>query len=522
MSDNLNFIKNFPFPTKRESQFGVLNQIGTAFASGYKYIVLEAPTGFGKSPVAIATALTLGTSYICTSTKDLQSQYARDFLVVKVAKGKNNFICEVKSDFIKDGTYKCGLDSNNAKCHHTSADYGPCMNNESFKGSGCKYRTFPEDYTIINKEMREEKVFIHDDATNHYQNEYSQWSYLENLKENRLWKPCDYYHQLNIALTASHSTLNYPMLLSLLPTRKFPSRELLILDEAHLLETEIVGFTGISISKRRWKRYIPNLRIVDYGYDDIEKWINFLIELQTQMIDLTGNVSEELAVEAITDTQKLTQAINNILSNPKNWIVSEIKKEGDEVISFELKPLDVSPYCKGVFQKCDKTLMMSATILDSKTFCQSLGLAYDEVKVIQVGSDFPLHNRPLFPMNIAHLNNNTLQRQDIKIKISRASDNIMTIHRNYKGIILTTSYEQVNFIRENISQSNKSRLLETHPDIPRDEVIAKHVNSIKPTVLISPSLYLGLDLKDDLSRFQIITKVPYPDLGDRWIDAKRK
>jgi len=166
--------------------------------------------------------------------------------------------------------------------------------------------------------------------------------------------------------------------------------------------------------------------------------------------------------------------------------------------------------------------MMSATILDSKTFCQSLGLAYDEVKVIQVGSDFPLQNRPLFPMNIAHLNNNTLQRQDIKIKISRASDNIMTIHRNHKGIIHTTSYEQVNFIKENISQSNKSRLLETHPDIPRDEVIAKHVNSIKPTVLISPSLYLGLDLKDDVSRFQIITKVPYPNRGDRWIDAKRK
>jgi Helicase C-terminal domain len=43
-----------------------------------------------------------------------------------------------------------------------------------------------------------------------------------------------------------------------------------------------------------------------------------------------------------------------------------------------------------------------------------------------------------------------------------------------------------------------------------------------PTVLISPSLHLGLDLKDDLSRFQIITKVPYLSLGDRWIDEKRK
>jgi hypothetical protein len=62
----------------------------------------------------------------------------------------------------------------------------------------------------------------------------------------------------------------------------------------------------------------------------------------------------------------------------------------------------------------------------------------------------------------------------------------------------------------------------TDPKIPRDEVIIEHVNSTKPTVLISPSLYLGLDLKDDLSRFQIITKVPYPDLGDRWINEKRK
>src|SRR5215469_6905301 len=32
---------------------------------------------------------------------------------------------------------------------------------------------------------------------------------------------------------------------------------------------------------------------------------------------------------------------------------------------------------------------------------------------------------------------------------------------------------------------------------------------------------MGLDLKDDLSRFQIITKVPYPNKSDRWTDAKR-
>jgi ATP-dependent DNA helicase DinG len=56
----------------------------------------------------------------------------------------------------------------------------------------------------------------------------------------------------------------------------------------------------------------------------------------------------------------------------------------------------------------------------------------------------------------------------------------------------------------------------------RDEVITEHVNGTKPTVLISPSLHTGLDLKDDLSRFQIIIKIPYPNIGDRWTDEKRK
>jgi Rad3-related DNA helicase len=98
----------------------------------------------------------------------------------------------------------------------------------------------------------------------------------------------------------------------------------------------------------------------------------------------------------------------------------------------------------------------------------------------------------------------------------------MTLHKNHKGIIHTTSYEQLNFIKEAISETNARRLLITDPEIQRDEVIFEHTNNTtKPTVLISPSLHTGLDLKDELSRFQIITKVPYPNKSDRWTNAKR-
>jgi ATP-dependent DNA helicase DinG len=68
---------NFPFVHRRDSQTQVLKEISESLNSGYKHILLEAPTGFGKSPVAVAVAMTLGSSYICTSTKDLQTQYYR-------------------------------------------------------------------------------------------------------------------------------------------------------------------------------------------------------------------------------------------------------------------------------------------------------------------------------------------------------------------------------------------------------------------------------------------------------------
>jgi ATP-dependent DNA helicase DinG len=592
------FIKNFPFISQRDNQTKVLNEICEAFNSGYKYIILEAPTGFGKSAVAVSVAKTLGSSYICTSTKDLQTQYARDFSFIKVAKGKSNFPCLVKEDFIKNRIYRCRScisAGDGSECYHTTVEYGPCMTDESFEGTGCKYRTFLKDYDLSNKGTENEKIYINNDKEHHYKNEFFQWLHLKNLKDNSkdkaTWRPCEYFNQLNIALTSSHSIFNYSNFLAFLPSKKIiMPRELLVLDEAHLLETEIVKFRGLSISKKRWRRYIKDLKIVDYGYNEVKRWIDFLIELETKMLTLIGNmsmiedlslerkilynwqnendeeskaktsdnnnkkvipasvlfdsdkeieekysdtskkdtnkISDELFVEAARDAEKLTRAINNILSNPKNWIISDIKKENYEVVKVELKPLDISEYCQAVFEKCSKTLIMSATILNDRTFCRSVGLAtssYDrDVKFIRIPSDFPVEKRLIYPLNIEYLNFNNLQSEQVKNNIIKAIDNLMYIHRYDKGIIHTTSYEQLNFIKENVSQENARRLIVTDPDLQRDEVLKQHIDSIKPTVLISPSLHTGLDLKDDLSRFQIITKVPYPNKGDTWTNAKRE
>ncbi len=246
--------------------------------------------------------MSLGSSYICTSTKDLQTQYSRDFPYVKAAKGKNNFPCLLKQDFIDNGSYQCGIcASDNAnECYHTTVEYGPCMTNEFFKGDGCKYRTFAKDYKISNEGTKEEEIHIDIDSKYNYQKQYSGWLPISNLDVRREWKPCEYFNQLNIALASSHSIFNYSIFLAFLPYNKsLDDRELLVLDEGHLLETEIVKFRGLSISKRRWKRYIANLEITDYGYDDIERWIDFLIDLETKMLVATENSSlaELLAIK---------------------------------------------------------------------------------------------------------------------------------------------------------------------------------------------------------------------------------
>src|SRR5207237_1189052 len=49
----------------------------------------------------------------------------------------------------------------------------------------------------------------------------------------------------------------------------------------------------------------------------------------------------------------------------------------------------------------------------------------------------------------------------------------------------------------------------------------QHRTSPEPTVLLSPSMREGVDLPDDFLRFQIITKMPYPDLGDPWTAARQ-
>jgi ATP-dependent DNA helicase DinG len=497
----------------RDKQQKILEEIEQAIKSGFKYIFLEAPAGFGKSPVAIALARYLGSSHICTATKDLQAQYSRDFPFIREVKGKSNFICIIKDEM--------GLDE--------TCNYGPCLKDD---GYDCIYKTKLGDYKVQGEGTKYETVEL---------DHFAQKKYIDKMKSQSKiiqfdWKPCHYYHQKWIALKSSHTIYNYKYFLSdVFYSNNLQKRQLLVLDEAHTVESEVADFKSFTIFNEGITGFLPKLSIPYKNEYDIETWITFGTELREKLLIFIDKAStileknidqfpftEKNLIDAITKEKNLTTVIEDMRNNKDNWIVTNVEKAANNQLRKVLvTPIDVSSYFKDILDKGSISLFMSATILSKDYLCKIGGIKSDQVKFIRVQeSNFPLKNRPIYLMNVAWLNAKTMNQS--LPAIANAVNNIMTTHKNEKGIIHTTSYSQLRFIKENISKENAIRLIETGSKLDRNEMLEKHYNSSKPTVLISPSLYLGVDLKDNLSRFQIIVKVPYADLTDRKISVMKQ
>ncbi len=507
----------FPFDNIRSNQEKVLGEIDQALKSGYKYIFLEAPTGFGKSAVAVALSRFLGSSHICTSTKDLQTQYSKDFPYLYEVKGRNNFPCIVKEDMgIKE-----------------SCDYGPCLKEDEYD---CLYKTRLSDYETKLEGTIYENIDISKYALKKYHDKTKQHSQLVQLQ----WKPCEYFHQKWISVKSSHTIYNYKYFLSdLFYSSGVNKRKLLILDEAHTLESEVSTFKNFIINKEYLNRFFPKLNLPENKPLDVDTYVDFCTNLKERFYDyinkgesLVGNdgdkkkaidASEKNLIDALAFEKNLSVFLDDLKSNKNNWLVTNmIKNDNDNKISrIKMEPLDVSNYFVDIFDKGSVSLLMSATILSKDNLCKAVGLKKDQVKFIKIEeSEFPVEHRPIYLMNVAWLSAKTMSES--LPHIAKVIDNLLSVHKNDKGIIHTTSYSQLQFIKNNISKNNFVRLIETNPKLDRNDMIMKHFESLKPTVLISPSMYLGIDLKDDLSRFQIIVKVPYPDLTDKKISVLKQ
>lgn len=509
----MSLINYFPFQNIRKNQSKVCDEIEDCIKSNIKYIFLEAPTGFGKSPIAITLASYLGSSHICTSTKDLQNQYSKDFPFIKEAKGKRNFICILKEI---EGV-------------HETCEYGPCQKDDEFD---CVYKTRLSDYKVNGLGTKFENVHIGQFEKMKYIKKYEKQLRFDNLE----WEPCKYFHQKWISTKASHTIYNYKYFLSdLYFSNIITKRELLVFDEVHNIESEISDFKSFIINNDNITRLFPKLKLPTIKEEEIETWIDFCEEYRDTLLKFIDDIefaietnnlkepyTEKNLIDCINREKNLHFVLNDMKANRNNWLVTNIdRKTRDSIRKITLTPLDISNYFQEILDLSSYGLFMSASILNKEYLCKISGLSKDEIKFIRIKeSDFPKENRPIHLMNIAWLNSKNIM--DNLPTIAKTVNNIMSIHKNEKGIIHTTSYFQLEFIKNNLNKENLGRLIETSPNTDRTEILQRHSRNPKPTVLISPSFYQGLDLKDDLSRFQIIIKIPYPDLSDKKVAALRK
>lgn len=441
---------HFPFKNPRPDQLETVSEIIDAIDKGFKYIVLEAGTGTGKSAIAYTLSSIYDSSYILTVTKQLQEQYVSDFNNLKLVKGRSNFTCRHDSSL--------------------SCDEGKCI----LEGYVCE------------------------DSKN----------------------TCDYYFQKSEALNSKTVISNYHyMFLELNYVGDFLKRQLLICDEAHNLESTLMSQLTLEFLLDDLKNYLKYDVTDDIIYEldngDYDMWLQFIREIRDRYLkeyDKIKDLNRPHLMEKIAFIKRQISDCNrfaeNITHDPYSWVFDY--NPDFEIIEF--KPLKIDSYARdNLFRYGEVCIFMSATILDYTFFCKCLGIGEDEIYPIRRKSPFDLKRNPIKTCGEFNLSHKTIKENAPKT-IDVIND-ILNNHKDEKGIIHTVSAACKDYLLDSL---NDQRLID-HNTKNRIEQLEKFKKTDKALVLISPSMNEGVDLPGDLCRFQIIYKLPYPDLADKQI-----
>ncbi len=452
----------FPFPTIRPIQDAIMSKMKEYLLDdGIDNIIIEAPTGVGKSGLAVASLLSCNKGWLVTANKMLQSQYILEFPWMADFRGRSNYSCQNSP----------GKNCANAGCQNSKGGRAACS-----KDWGCDYHTarsraMNSPYTTMNLSA----LLIHSMYKTGKDTEYE--------------------------LRTPHQ------------------RPVLIIDEAHNLPEALTGVIEISISLEKLQK-IGLMDIPDFH--DPTHYIGFLKqvhELATDALeaeDVRPDVAKELEIIR-TLMEKVDHLIKELDENFENWVLDKELDANRMLTAIRFNPIKVDKYWPKVARLGKKTIMLSATIIDHVTYMELLGMDPERTKIIRADSPFALANRPIYTrymtqkgLNMGNLDANL---PDITAKIISILDH----YKDYKGIIHGNTYRICLYLRDRLP---RDRILFPENAAQQAEMLAKHKRS-KNSVLLSPSMTEGVDLKGDLGRFQIIVKMPYPYLGDPLI-RKRK
>lgn len=471
--------------TPRPQQTEVLDKLDEAWAK-FKYFAISAPPGVGKTHIALAIADALPKTYLLTGTKYLQEQYERTSAKIVDLKGRSNYVCNINPVF--------------------NADEAPCLVNKDLKRSCIQSAC------------------------------------------------CDYYNQKSRALNSQMMITNYAYFLTVTSNAdeetEWVPRDAIIMDEAHDLEKQLTSIAEIKINLNDlWSNFgIGNeeWRFSEDAADNI-KLLGLITDQMILMIEDMDKKIEAIFSEGTfmqrgkaKDIPKATgekiRKINSKKSVLQNYVskvqVFTVTKEYEdspwiETPNFEENSLTLSPLTsKYLFKLCmedfaEKFVFMSATLPPKDVLCKEMGIDPAEMCYLEVGTPFPAEKSPITILPIAKMNYKELDKSIPMIV--QAVEAILEAHPTEKGLIHTGNYRIAKEILDRVDRGTKKRLIarDNGPTkVHNNELLKLHASSDEPTVLLSPSMTTGIDLFDDLARFQIIVKLPFPSLADPRIKKK--
>lgn len=476
----------------RDNQLSIINDILTAFyKEDYKNVILNAATGTGKSVIGLIVSMCCveGSSnqraWILMHQNQLMRNYFDmvdqhdDFLALK---GASNYSCDVlKDDFDGVTAESCIYDALNKA--------------ESKDVAICEFC----DYKNTRRRMHYTKYLV------------SNYSYF--LIQMLYVRPArDTYELHKAAINVfDESHLINEVFSSHMSVFMSPKRFQTLLDDLHLINSHHAGHLA------HW--------ILDWNNVDESNYMSFFKEVGDAYLVLSKHY-EELAKKHMNKKQYS----DYLLANKTSKKYADFHCKIDDLFKYQfehifdkseqneitIKPIFVKDLISEIMF-ADKNLFMSAT--NSQYMLeQQLNLNPKTTKFINIPSHFPVENKKVYFLDIAEMNYNNMK--DPKI-VKSILENVVKVikfqhSKNESGVIITPSFKINELIANEIKKYVPKQCVFEHQSGTKAEVT---VNSFKKSkgfsVLISPSIWEGVSLDDDLSRWQIIVKAPYGSLGDK-------
>jgi len=472
--------------TPRKEQKEALSFIDSEYQKNKlnKFFLLNLPVGSGKSHLALMIAdwyrknvSKMARVDIITNSKILQDQYSDTYESISDLRGKDNYECESYSCSCAQGSEFNRLNKTSCEsCPYSSA-------RESFVSGGMSLTNFYLYilYAIYNPklmESRDARVLIVDECHDFddVMSDFVSIKITETIVKK--FKFSDEYNLIK-KLKSVQSINDYVDFLKYL--------------NGEILSTMEDMEKGMSSSPRNIKgdkRDLKISKVLKTKNSDV-KIMNLVTELKQYQLKI------EIFLKEYKD-------------NPNNWVLESNWNEKLKHKELSLEPIWAYDYLdKYVFSQYDMVFLMSGTILDKNLFCQLNGLDVSKAVYYSIASPFNVKNRPIYYMPVGKMSfkskDETFKRYIPYIQ------KLLDKYKNKKGIIHTNSFELAKWIENSI----KDPRLIFHDSSNKDEMLRLHMESEKPTVIVSPSMGTGVSFDNDSARFQIIAKIPYPSLASQ-------